>query len=161
MQKPNLHKTIFQITYKPELKFYGLLMEAAQKMNEYPHWSTDKLSIILRNYEKHCSLSIRHNTFTYEQDSSDEDMEAKFIQNALENLPSALQIKIFNRFGYRRKYIIAVNMPFESLVSVLHIKLFSQDDKLRSIMPSKIEDLMYRIDFMEDPYKYHITAGPV
>jgi len=28
-------------------------------------------------------------------------------------------------------------------------------------MPSQVEDLMYRIDFTEKPYGYHVTVGPV
>jgi len=161
MEKPTLHKTIFQIRYNPELKFYGLLMTAAQQLSKYPHWRTNRLSVILRDYDKHCSLAIRHDNVTYEQDSSDIEMEMKYIQQALEKLPSALQVKFLNRVGYRRKYLITVKSPFESLVSILYVKLFSQDEKIRSIMPSKVEDIMYRIDFKEEPYQYRVTVGPV
>lgn len=161
MEKSVLHKTIFQVRYNPKLKFYDLLTTAAQQLSEYPHWRTNNLNVILRDYDKHCSLTISHNAFSYEQDSNDMDMEVKYIKQALEKLPSALQIKSFNRFGFRRRYLIVVNMSFESLVSILHVKLFSQDDKLRTIMPSQVEDLMYRIDFKEKPYGYHVTVGPV
>jgi len=161
MEKPVPYKTIFQINYKPELKFYDLLIPSAQRLDEYPHWRTDVRTVILRDYDKHCSIIIGHKSFAYEQDSEDTDMEIKYIQRALEELPSSLQIEIFNRFGYRRKYLINVKMSFESLVSILHVKLFSQDAKLRNILPPHVEDLMYRLDFSDKPYRYHVTVGPV
>jgi len=161
LEKTISYKTIFQIRYKPKLEFYDLLMSAAQKLNEYPHWETNRLRVVLKDYEKHCSLSIGHNAFTYQQDSNDRKMEEKYIQQTLEYLPTALKIQFFNRLGYRKKYLISIKMSFESLVEVLYVKLFSQEDKLRRIMPSQVEDLMYRIDFKEDLYRYHVTVGPV
>lgn len=161
MGKPIPHQTIFQMKYKPKLEFYELLMSAAQKLNEYPHWETNGLRVVLKDYEKHCSLVIGHNAFTYQQDSNDNEMEKKYIQQILENLPTALKIQSFNRLGYRKKYLTSIKMSFESLVEVLYVKLFSQEDKLRSVMPSQIEDLMYRMDFKEDLHLYHVTVGPV
>lgn len=158
---PVLYKTIFQVRYKPQLSFYNLLMSAAQRFSEYPHWETTGLRVVLRDFDKHCSLAIGHNAFGYEQDSSDVAMEEKYIQRTLEELPSALQIESFNRFGYRRQYLIAVDMSFESLVSVMNVKLLSHDERLRRIMPAQVKDLMYRVDSADDHYKYHFTVGPV
>ena len=159
--KPILYKTIFQVRYKPSLKFYELLMPAAQRMTEYPHWQTDRLSVVLWDFEKQCSLSIRHNAFGYEQDVSDEEMEKQYIQHALAELSQALEIKDFIRLGFRRNYLINVDVPFESLVTILSVKLLSQDEQLRRIMPQTVDDIMYRVNSTEEPYRFHFTIGPV
>ncbi|MFQ6042021.1 MAG: hypothetical protein ACE5PV_14275 [Candidatus Poribacteria bacterium] len=159
--KPVLYKTIFQARYKPSLNFYDLLMPAAQRMTEYPHWQTSRLSVVLRDFDKHCSLVIGHNAFGYEQDSSDEAMEEQYIQHALAELPQALEIKDFIRLGFRRNYLVRVDMPFESLVTVLSVKLLSQNEQLRRIMPERVEDMIYRVDSSEEPYQFHFTIGPV
>lgn len=159
--KPALHKTIFQARYKAELKFYELLMPAAQRLHEYPHWETDRLIVTLRDFDKHCSMAIAHDSFSYEQDSQDTAMEEKYVQQVLDELPAALQVDFFTRLGYRRQYLIAVDMPFDGLVRVMNLKLFSQDERLRRIMPVQVEDLLYRIDSRDEPYRYHLTIGPV
>jgi hypothetical protein len=159
--KPELYKTIFQARYKAELKFYELLMPAAQRLHEYPHWETDRLRVTLRDFDKHCSVAIAHDSFSYEQDSKDTAMEEKYIQRVLDELPAALQVGFFTRLGYRRQYLIAVEMPFNGLVRVMNLKLFSQDERLRQIMPVQVEDLLYRIDSRDEPYRYHLTIGPV
>jgi hypothetical protein len=137
------------------------LIPAAQRLEEYPHWETNKLHVVLKDFDKRCSLIIRHESFAYEQDSGDAEMEKAHIQRSLSELIPALQLECFIRLGYRRQYLIPVDMSFESLVAVLNLKLFSQDDRLRSIMPELAEDLMYSMDSAETPYKYHFTIGPV
>jgi hypothetical protein len=62
--KPALYKTIFQARYKAELKFYELLMPAAQRLREYSHWETDRLRVTLRDFDKHCSVAIAHDSFS-------------------------------------------------------------------------------------------------
>ena len=164
MKKPpalQLQKTILQVRYPAKLGFYDLLIPAAQRMSEYPHWGTNTLRVVLRDFDTHCSLAIEHNAFGYEQDSADTEIEKTNIGRALTELPGALDIESFIRLGYRRQYLIPVEMPVESLVSVLNVKLFSQDDRLRRIMPAQVSDLMYRIDSAEHAYKYHFTVGPV
>jgi hypothetical protein len=159
--KPVLYKTIFQARYKPSLNFYELLMPAAKLLTEYPHWQTNRLSVVLRDFDKHCSLVIGHNAFGYEQDSTDEAMEEQYIQHALDELPKVLEIENFIRLGFRRNYLVRVDMPFESLVTILSVKLLSQEEQLRRIMPQKVEDMMYRVDSAEEPYRFHFTIGPV
>ena len=55
------------------------------------------------------------------------------ISHALAVLPSELQLQMFNRLGFRRQYLISTDISFESLASILHIKLLSQDERLVSL----------------------------
>lgn len=161
LPSPILHKTVMQIRYQPNIRFYDWLMSAAEKMAEYAYWETDRLSVTCKDFEKHCSLTITHNSIGYEQDSSDAELENERIGNLLQILPAALNINSLMRMGYRRQYLAAVNMAFDSLVAVLNIKLFSQHERLRSALPHKVTDVLYRIDAQSDDYGYHITVGPV
>lgn len=158
---PIPYKTIFQARYKAELKFYNLYISAAQQFPEYADWVTDRFKITLKDYNNHCSLTIAHNSFGYEQDSTDVDLEIKNISRTIERLPTALDVGSFLRLGYRQLYLISVDMPFESLVSIMNIKFFSQNNKLRQIIPSTVEDLMFRFNTSEEQYKHHISLGPI
>lgn len=155
------YKTIMQIKYKPNIRFYDWMMSAAEKMSEYPDWETDRLSIVKKDFDKHCSIAITHDSITYEQDSKDNQIEVARIEHLLSELPAVLNIGSLTRLGYRQQYLTPIDMPLDSLVEVLNIKLFSQNENLRSVLPNKITDVMYRIDSKSDDYKYHIIAGPV
>lgn len=156
-----LYKTIFEVRYKAKLKFYNLLMPTVEKFDTYPHWETNLLAITLRNYDDHCSLHVKHNRFGYEQDSGDEELDKNKIEEAISRLPPAFGINNFSRVGYRRLYLIPLEMKFNSLVTIIYTKLYSQDSKLQQILPKEIKDLMYRIDSLDTFGKYHFTMGAV
>ncbi len=121
--KKNLHKVIMQVRYKPELTFYNLLYGATKKIKNFPDWSTDRFHVTLKDYNGYCSVAIRHNTFTYEQDSSDEDLEARNINHIVSILPSELDLVEATRIGYRRRYLIPVNMSFAELNSLMNLTM--------------------------------------
>lgn len=158
---PKAFKTIFQARYAAKLGFYDRLMLAAEKLEEYPHWQTNRLEVLLKDPDHRCSLVIGSQAFAYDQDSSDPALEKARIETAVEQLPAALGIDSFVRLGLRRHYLAPVDMDFASLVAVVNVKLLSQDEALRKVMPSRVEDLMYRVDAADDDYSYHITVGPV
>ena len=161
MAAPHLFKTIFQARYAPKLRFFELLLPAAQRFPEYPHWRTNQVDITLRDLEKRCSLSLQSKFFAYEQDSSDADLARGNISKAIEVLPSALEIESFSRLGLRCRYLCAVELDFPSLVTVLSVKLLAQDEHLREILPERTEDMLYRIDAAQQEHRYHITVAPV
>ena len=156
-----LYKTIFEVRYEAKLTFYDLLLPAAQKMDEYPHWITDKLSITLKDFNKRCSLAIRHQNLAYNQDSDDIENEEKNIKKAMELLPKNLNISSFTRLGFRRHYLIPTPMRFNELNDILNVKLLLQNDELRKILPQRVDDFAYRLDCSDDTFKYHIYIGPI
>src|ERR1700694_5777494 len=121
--KAVLQKSAFQARYKPELEFYRLLYLAAQKIEGFPQWQTDRLTVTLFNPQKHCSVGIAFDSFSYTQDSSDLEQEDKQVSQALQVLPSELHLKSFTRFGLRRWYLVPFEDSFEALVAVLELKL--------------------------------------
>ena len=158
---PKMFKSVFQARYKPHLRFYDLLMGAAGKFTEYPHWRTNRLDVTLRNPDRRHSLAIKHESFGYTQDSGDLTLEAECVKHIVDDLPSALELDSFTRLGFLRRYLLPVDMSFEELTSVMIVKLYSQDSRLLKILPPKLEDFMYRLDSADEDHRYHITAGPV
>ena len=104
MRKLVLQKTIMQMRYNAKLNFFDLFIPAAMQFEEYKNWRTDRISITLRDVEKHCSLLIKHQDFAYEQDSSDLELENERLSRILKNLPQALKLEHFIRFGYRHLF---------------------------------------------------------
>lgn len=161
LPKPVLHKTIFQARYKPQLEFYNLMTAAAQQFGEFPHWQTDRLKITLFDFEKRCSVGIAHDSFSYSQDSHDTNQEGLHINQVVDILPTALHVESFIRFGLRRWYLIPIDVPFESVASILNIKLFSQDERLRGIMPRELNDMSYIAVCADPPYGSRTVIGPM
>jgi hypothetical protein len=159
--KPKLYKSIFQARYKPRLEFYDLMVPASKKFEEFPHWQTDGLKLTLFDPGKHCSIGIAFDSFSFSQDMASIDQEKSFVDRIVDTLPAALEVTSFLRFGLRRWYLAALDMPFSSLVSVLDLKLFSQHERLREILPEKVDDLMYVTVNSESPYTARVTVGPV
>jgi hypothetical protein len=158
---PRPYKTIFRVDYKPQLKFYNLLINAAQQFSEYPHWQTTALNVTLRDFDRKCSLIIRHNSFSYQQDLDDNPDYIDYINKAITRLPELLEIPSCTRLGFRRKYLIATKLDFSELVRTHYIKLISQDERLIKLLPKKLEDTSYRINCSEDNLTFHILVGPV
>lgn len=156
-----LQKNLFEVRYAPKLNFFHLMHPAAQKLTGYPHWEVSQLAVTLRNFEQLCSLSIQHNRFVYDQDADQNREEKTYIQDALEHLPTALEITAYTRLGLRRRYLLPTTMSFRELVAVMDLKLFSQNERLKVVMPSRTEDLMYRVDGADGDLKFHVQTGPV
>jgi hypothetical protein len=160
-QRPRLYKPIFLATYKPHLNYYSVFRSAAAKLSGYPDWTTDFTSITLQDFDHRCSLTIQHNSFGFSQDSDDVKNEEARLKEALDVLPQELKIKTFVRLGYRRQYLVPVDMSFEALVSIIGLKLLSHDQQLEQIIPGQTKDLLYRIDCVEGDYRYHLHLGPL
>ena len=139
------------MAYPPDLHFYSRLTEAASEFHAkgFPHWETDRLSIVLNDPNRRCSLALRHASATYEQDLGDVTLEASFVQLMVEVLPRVLKFEELTQIGYRRRYYIPVSTNYEALSRILDIKLLSQDPVQRQIHPEP-KHLGFRIEFAEE-----------
>jgi hypothetical protein len=158
---PKLFKTIFEARFKPYLNFYSVFRTAAAKLTHYPHWATDSNTITLRNYDTRCSLAIHNGAFGFSQDSSDITNEEARLKEAVDTLIPELGLTTFRRLGFRRQYLVPLQITFESLVSILELKLLSGAEQLQQILPGEVNDLLYRLDYSESDDKFHIHLGPL
>jgi hypothetical protein len=158
---PKLFKTIFAAQFKPYLNFYSLFREAAAKLNHYPHWETAFGNITVRNFDTRCSVNIQNQLLGFSQDSGDITNEQARLTELVDTLIPELQLTTFLRLGYRRQYLVPVDIPFDSLVSILRLKLLSAADQLQQILPGEVDDLLYRIDCSQAEDKFHIHVGPL
>lgn len=159
--EPSLQKSILEVRYPPKLEFFNLLFSAAQSLKGYPDWQFSNSSITLQNFENLCSLNIQHNRFAYEQDTDKNKNEKNYVEDALEKLPKILKISSCTRLGFRRKYLIPTDMSFEELVAVMNLKLLSQNERLKEIMPPETEDILYHVDFSDGNLGFHVVICPV
>jgi hypothetical protein len=136
-------------------------MPAAEKLaKDFPTWETDGVMVYLSDPGRRCSVKLEPDSSFFEQDSDDLGVEKGVCAALNKAVNEDLQVESFLRLGYRQKFLVPVQMPFESLVKILDLKFLSQDDQLRRIMPP-VTDLMHRVDCFEDGTGYHITVGPV
>lgn len=158
---PKLFKTIFAVQFKPYLNFFSLFREAAAKLTHYPHWATNFGNITIRNFDTRCSVNIQNRTIGFTQDSGDINNEQTRLTEIVDVLIPELQLTTFLRLGYRRQYLVPLDTTFESLVSILRLKLLSAADQLQQILPGEVHDLLYRIDYSQDDDLFHIHIGPL
>ena len=159
--QPILHKFAFQASYKPYLEFYNLLYSATQKLSGYEHWETNRLYVFLHDQEKHCTLAVKHNFFSYEWDFSGTSDYIDDVRNSLEILPTSLELKRFKRLGFRQHFLIPVNMKFEEINNILNLKFLSQDERLTNLFPSGTTDMLYVAVGSDDELEFRIVVGPM
>lgn len=156
-----LKKTIAQFRYAPTLDYLAGLIPTAKQFTEFPDWDATGVSINFKDPKNQCSLAIVAQAYTYDQDSDDGKLEEARLSAAVERLPSGLGIQAYTRMGYRQIYLVPLDMPIETLVKLLSVKLFASNNELRQILPPRLDDLLYRLDMGEERYKYHLSLGPV
>lgn len=161
LPQPLLCKIIFQARYKPSLRFYDLLNSAVQNFDIYPTWKTDRLYVVLHDYVRRCSLAVRHNNFSYDQDFGNKSEQQVDIQDAIEKLPGLLEIASFIRLGFRRQYLIPVEMTHDQIANILNIKFLAQDEALLNIFPPQFEDMTSVTVFSDGTLKLRTVIGPM
>jgi hypothetical protein len=158
---PKLFKTIFAAQFRPYLNFYSLFRTAAAKVTHYRDWETSFGIVILRDFENRCSVNVQNRTIGFSQDSGDITNEQTRLAEVTDVLIPELQLTTFLRLGYRRQYLVPLEITFDSLVSILRLKLFSAADQLQQVLPGQVDDLLYRVDCSQGEDKFHIHVGPL
>lgn len=159
MENIQIKKTIFQIQYKPELQFYNVLFSQKELFDEFHHWQTDKLKIVLKDYDLMHSINIEHNKTTYELDNYQKDIELKFINLIKDNIQSYVNDSKFTRLGIRRIYLLPVKFEHETLSELISIKCFS--DNFLTEIDSFPTDNAITVHFKEHDSVGILTFGPI
>jgi hypothetical protein len=161
--RPILYKTIFQIRFKPKLKFQPVIFSELEAIEaDYGDWQTDGSTTVLNNFERRCSLLLRLDLIHFEQDSESSETEAKGIGHALAVARDHFGLKVLERTALKRSYLLPIEeLNFQSLVAILNVKLLSQETALRRAVPGTAKDLMYRVDMREGNRQYNLLAGAV
>lgn len=161
---PVNYKTIFRADYKPSLDFYDKLFPIASKLQGYPDWRTDRLTITLQNFDEQCSFSLAHTNFVYVRDMERErarGQDDKRIEVALGAVQSHLQIQNYERVGLRCWFVQAVAMSFDDLVSLVSEKFFVQSKQIKDGICPQPTDVAYAVHFEDNDLEVRLRAGPL
>lgn len=159
--RPELYQSIFRLDYYPQLSFFDRLNLAAQQLKSYPHWQREALKAILKDHDKRCSLNIQHDSVFYIQDSNDIEMEKEKISELIYILLPSLGIDKFVRMGYRVINLVPLKFSFNDIVAILNTKLYLKNPDISNIIPLQLDDLLFRINFSDEKYKFNLTIGPI
>ena len=156
------HKTIFRADYRPSVRFYDKLYSLAASVEGYPDWWTEGLSLTLQNYDRHCSIQLRHNFSAYGQDMKGKAEEDDTrIRQAIGLITSIPRDGEYQRVALRRMYLHPVSMTFADLVSVVGEKFLAQNAQIREGICPTPTDLSYVVDFQEASAKVKLRTGPM
>lgn len=158
----NYYKTLFRADYAATLRFYDRLYPLSQSFQGYPDWWTDRLSVTLQNFDRHCSLHLGHKVYVYAQDTKGrEDDDNPRIREAIEVVSRELEIPKYQRVGFRRIYLQKVVMDFEHLVSLFARKLLAQNKEITEGICPSLDDVAYVVDYSDGGSKVKLRMGPM
>ena len=158
-QKVKQQKTIFQVRYEPQLRFYDLLNSVVQRFEGFPHWSTNGLKTTLRDYKLRHNISIGHDSTSYETDAPNKDVTAGMINSIVENLKHYVRDGEVVRIGLRNKYLIPVTMQQPELEAILNGKLLNLD--FLRMLVDEPQDMTIVLVGTRGEYSYRVTVGPI
>ena len=159
LPSPTVWKTLFRAHFPPNLSYFSIFTNIASSIAGYPNWEMDGAKVTLIDWEKRRNAMLDYQSFAIEQDSGDLELETASIENLLARVPKELGLKELTRLGYRRKYLLAVEISFESLVAIMNTKLLRQAE-LGEFLPA-ISDSLFVFNSAGKPYSYNITIAPV
>lgn len=157
--KVRQQKAIFQVRYKPQLRFYDQLNSVSQRFEGFPHWTTTGLKTTLRDYEMRHNITIGHDSTSYETDAPNKDVIADMINSIVENLTHYVQDGEVVRIGLRNKYLIPVTMQQSELEAILNGKLLNLD--FLRMLGEEPEDMTVVLVGTREDYSYRFTLGPM
>ena len=157
--KPNIEKSVFQIRYKPLLSFYDKLFSQENIFKYFPHWQTDRLTIILRDYVKQHNLVIKHDSITYETDKYSRKVEKEVLELVESNINNLIAKDNIIRYGHRFFTLIPLDMNFDELVSIINLKFY--ESGFLSSLKSKPDDSSVMITSKINELSYRMHLGPI
>lgn len=154
-----IEKCVFQIRYKPVLSFYDRLYNKEKLFNQFPHWQTDRLKVSLRDYDKKHSLTLKHDSLTYDTDNWVKKNEEEIITLTSSCLDEITTLDNITRLGHRFFCLAPTNINFSDLVTILNLKLFKKDF-FKSLINDP-DDSTVTITSSYKDLKYRLTVGPM
>jgi len=155
----NIEKVLFQIKYKPDLSFYDRLYSKDKIFSQFPHWQTDRLKVSLRDYEKKHSLTLKHDSITYETDKYVRKNEDEIITLISESIDEITSTDKISRFGHRFFCLAPTDMNFNDLVTILNLKLFKRD--FFGPLFNEPDDSTVTVTSSYKELKYRLQVGPM
>ncbi len=156
----HIEKYIYQIRYKPSLHFYEKLFKLDKIFSGFQHWQTDRLRISLRDYEKKHSLTIKHDSTTFESDKPAIKSAKKIIKTVQENFHEYSNSSDIQRLGGRYLGFIKNELSFAELNEILKLKVFNKDF-LNSINKEEVFDHSIVFNSVVNNLTLRINIGPI
>ena len=158
------YKTIFRADYKPSLDFYDKLFPIASKLQGYPDWRTDRLTITLQDFDEQCSFSLTCSNFVYVRDLKKEQAQGqddKRIDAILKAVQPQMQAQNYERLGLRCWFLQSVAMSFDELVSLTSERFFLQTREIKEGICPLPTDVAYVVHFDNNGLEVRLRLRPL
>ncbi|WP_456437844.1 hypothetical protein [Psychroserpens sp.] len=154
-----IEKALFQVRFKPDLSYYDKLFEHKDLFTAFPHWQTDRMKIMLRDYDKRHSVAIQHDKLTYDTDKYVPKNCDEVIGIIHKNYKQFAKDENFGRLGHRFFMLVPLSIQFEELIHILNLKLFSKD--FMSAIDGEPHDSTVTLTSKHDDIDYRLQIGPM
>jgi|GEM_PF-5115961 len=160
--RPQLSKLFFAVYFKPELKFYDCMYSVGSQIKSFPHWETDRLSILFTDPQARCSCRISHNLCLYEQDVHNIHLAESRIHEILTALFDNADPDPIVRLHCRNFYLQPVSeTDFGLLALLLQNKMLNTSIELEEALPGNYADLRFQQVTIDGKIRYDIVVAPV
>lgn len=159
--KPRLLKVALEARLKPLLRRFPLLHPVASAIQGFPDWTTSHSHVRLIDKKAHCSLVLTNHEVRYIQDSGRAEIEETKGSQLSKKLLLDLEGRTLQRMGYRRWYLLELQMSFREAVDLFQSRYYAPPDPISGI-GHQLDDVLYRVDSTDpDGWRWHVTFAPV
>ena len=153
------------IGYAPDLGFFDKMCEVGKKYaQDYAHWSTDRMQLVLHDFEKRALLSIAHKRVAFEIANPTTEYMNAVAENAkrVQGVLSGLNKKDINRMGLKTVIYANMGLTFEELRAQMEPLCVPNKDEFTRITGSgEIKDIALHVDYDWRGKTVLLRAGPM
>jgi hypothetical protein len=159
----NITRLWGSVNYKPDIgHFDNMFLAAKEVSHSFEHWWTDKINIILHDFNKRESLTITSKQVGFETIQPDNikniiDTYSKDIKALVQKLNN----KEVTRFGLRVTAYMDLGLKFEEYKERLRPMCLPYHERLETLTSSRILDLALNFDYDLKDKMVMLRIGPM
>lgn len=157
-----LSRTIGQVRIRPTLTSLENRPEVAKRLEDrYENWSAKDGNITLSTESEKKLFEVHNQNITYLKEGGREDLDElkNYIKKIFEGVNKSSDVREVRRVGFRRTQVFESNFEFHELLDLLYEKLYSQEEKFKSI--SDPSDLAFILNGNKNGLLHNVIIGPV
>ena len=149
--------------YEPSLLFYDRLYSVAQQQaHEFRHWWTNKLAVVLHDYERRELLAISPGRCGCEA-ANPTDLVSRLsrLADIIKKVLGELGQTELHRMGFQLVVYADLGLAFKELMARLRPICLPENERLEALTSCKISDIALNFDYQRDAGTVKLRAGPM
>ena len=162
-----VRKIVLELRYKPDLRFYARMDEAAANIGEHfsmPDWQRSPLTVEVFDKRKHRRVFLSYRRCFFECDLTNQSPreEIDHAVKVLDRVCHGLRVGELTRLGVRQWVAADLGKSFALMVDEIATRFLGRQEQLVAILTDTMTDVAYVVDYQTaDGWSYHLRLGPM